>query len=188
MVTKNEAILLQERFNAGLASGGGLLRRLSEDALSEGARRILALYDSRNAPAIVSESMQLSDGGTSTANISLPATVQRTVIREALSDLKLLELVSVLIDPNASTMIGIPYELRRPGTIANSGVVYERNVIPRSGIEQKLDYAYLLAAKLCFGVTNEVAFFRSCTKTQLPKLPLKQSLVIILVLYKFFAA
>ncbi|HPE71597.1 MAG TPA: hypothetical protein PK018_05385 [Candidatus Competibacter sp.] len=160
MVTKNEAILLQERFNAGLASGGGLLRRLSEDALSEGARRILALYDSRNAPAIVSESMQLSDGGTtSTANISLPATVQRTVIREALSDLKLLELVSVLIDPNASTMIGIPYELRRPGTIANSGVVYERNVIPRSGIEQKLDYAYLLAAKLCFGVTNEVAFF-----------------------------
>ena len=160
MTTKNEAILLQERFNAGLAFGGGLLRRLSEDALSEGARRILALYDSRNAPAIVHESIQLSDGGTtSTANISLPATVQRTVIREALSDLKLLDLVSVLVDPHASSTISIPYELRRPGAIANAGVVYEGNAIPRASIEQKLDLAYLLGAKLCFSVTNEVAFF-----------------------------
>ena len=160
MLNKNEAHRLQETFNAGLTLGSGKLRLLSEDALSESARRILALYDARNAPAIVHESIKLSDGGeTSTANIALPATVQRTVIREALSDLKLLTLVSVLIDPNASTTIGIPYELRRPGAIANSGIVYERNGIPRAGIEQKMDYAFLVPAKLCFQMSNEVAFF-----------------------------
>lgn len=81
------------------------------------------------------------------------------MIREALSDLNVLNVVQMLIDPHASTTIGIPYELRRPGTIANAGIVYERNGIPRASIEQRMDYAYLVPAKLCFQMSNEVAFF-----------------------------
>lgn len=160
MFHKNEAHRLQETFNAGLASGGGRLRRLSELSLSDPARRILSLYDARNAPSIISEARQLADGGvTSTSNISLPATVQRTVIREALSDLKALDLVSVIVDDSSSTTIGIPYELRTPGAIQNAGIVYEGQSIPRAGVEQKLDYAYLTASKLSFSVSNEVQFF-----------------------------
>ena len=160
MFHKNEAHRLQETFNAGLAFGGGRLRRLSESSLSDPARRILSLYDARNAPSIISEARQLADGGvTSTSNISLPATVQRTVIREALSDLKALDLVSVIVDDSSSTTIGIPYELRKSGAIQNAGIVYEGQSIPRASIEQKLDYAYLTASKLSFSVSNEVQFF-----------------------------
>ncbi|HMQ97311.1 MAG TPA: hypothetical protein PKC42_04400, partial [Candidatus Nanoperiomorbaceae bacterium] len=151
---------MQERFNAGLAFGSGQLRRLSETEISEKVKRVLSVYDTKHLPKLLHESLQLADGGaTSTASVSLPAIAQRTVIREALSDLKILDLVSVVIDGRASTTIDIPYELRKPGAIEKAGIVYEGNEIPRASIEQKMDYAYLLAMKLCFEVTNEVAFF-----------------------------
>ena len=160
MFNDSDTLRLQERFNTGLAFGSGQLRRLSETAVSDKVKRILSIYDSKHLPRLLHESLQLADGGaTSTASVSLPAITQRTVIREALSDLKLLDLVNVVVDPRASTTIDIPYELRKPGAIENSGIVYEGNAIPRASIEQRMDYAYLLAMKLCFEVTNEVAFF-----------------------------
>jgi hypothetical protein len=89
----------------------------------------------------------------------LPASVTRAVIREALSDLRVLELVQVITDPHMGSTVQIPYETRLPGTTLNDGVVYEGQGIPRASVRSDMDLAYVNAMKLSFLLSNEADFF-----------------------------
>ena len=160
MFRKNEAIRLQETLNFGLRTGAGRLRLLDEDALPASIKRVLSIFDARHAPEILEQSKTLSDGGPlTTSGMSVPAGFQRTVIREALSDLRILDLINTIIDPTSGATTTIPYEVRKPGSIVQDGIVYEGAGIPRASIEQKIDIAYLSAMKLSFAISSEMIFF-----------------------------
>jgi hypothetical protein len=157
---------LQEEIHNGLRQSysfgnprAGL--RLTEEAkLHPFAKRVLAMFDRLHGAELAAETRALADGGnTRVANMDVPKGFQRTVIREALSDLAILDVVQTLTDPSAQATTQIPYELRKAGTIVNSGIVYEGAEIPRASIEQKMDLAYINAQKLSMKISNEVMHF-----------------------------
>ncbi|HRD65710.1 MAG TPA: phage protease [Candidatus Competibacter sp.] len=155
---------LQEQINQqlqnSLSFGNNKLRLKADKDLHPAVRRILSEFDRNNGAALHEEAKRLADGGSTTVgNLNVPAGFQRTVIREALSDLNVLALVQVLTDPLAQATTQIPYELRKTGTIANDGIVYESGGIPRASVEQKMDTAYVNKMALSMRISNEVAQF-----------------------------
>jgi len=155
------ALSLQEKINAGLKqtsqAGVGKLN-LSEKA-SPFVEKVLAEFDRMNAPAIQREAVLLSGGSTATSDTSLPIGFQRTVIREALSDLRVLELVNTLTDFSATATTQIPYETRDGSAVLNDGIVYENQPIHRASVSQAMDTAYILPMKIAFIISNEVMHF-----------------------------
>lgn len=151
---------LDQRLKESPSYGNGQLRLTEEKKLKPGVRRILAMFDERHAAQLDAEARRLADGGPTTiSNISVPAGFQRTVIREALSDLAILDVVQMLTDPTAQATTQIPYETRLPGDNLNDGIVYEGAEIPRASIEQRMETAYINAMKLSMKISNEVAHF-----------------------------
>lgn len=123
------------------------------------ATKVLALFDSMNAPALHAEEKQLASGNVIISDTNLPVGFQRQTILEALSDLRILDLVSADVDPTATATTQIPYELRDTGAVYNDGVVYEGQPIHRAGVTQAMDLAYINPMKLAFLISNEVAHF-----------------------------
>lgn len=123
------------------------------------AKKVLAEFDRRNEGRLSSELIQLSAGSMGISDTNLPASFQRNVIKEALSDLRVLELVNANVDPSATITTGIPYEERDISGVINDGVVYEGNAISRAGLRQGTEYAYILALKLAFLISNELIHF-----------------------------
>lgn len=157
---------LQETINAKLrdsmAYGNGRLKLAEDKDLKPAVKKILAEFDQINGPALAAEVRRLADGGATTvSNLNVPVGFQRTVIREALSDLNVLNVIQVLTDPTAQATTQIPYELRKSGTIVNNGIVYEGQGIPRASVEQKMDTAYINKMALSMRISNEVAHFSS---------------------------
>ena len=137
-------------------------RRLVEPATNGSfVRMVLAEFDRVNAPQLVREYRVLSGAETGLFNTALPASYQREVIRAALADLNILELVRMAVDPIATTSTLIPYEERayNAETMQNGGIVYEGQGIPFAGVGIKHDAAYITAMKLAVKVTNEVIHF-----------------------------
>lgn len=155
---------IDKALHESLPYGNGVLR-LTEDAkLKPGVKRILAMFDQVNAAALDAEARRLADGGPTTiSSISVPAGFQRTVIREALSDLAILDIVQMGTDPNAQATTQIPYETRLPGTVLNDGIVYEGEEIPRASNEQRMDEARINAMKISMKISNEVMHFSSAS-------------------------
>lgn len=155
------ALSLQEKINAGLKqtsqAGVGKLK-LAEKA-SPFVEKVLSEFDRMNAPAIQREAVLLSGGSTATSDTSLPIGFQRTVIREALSDLRVLELVNTLTDFSATATTQIPYETRDGSAVLNDGIVYENQPIHRASVSQATDTAYILPMKIAFIISNEVMHF-----------------------------
>jgi hypothetical protein len=120
--------------------------------------RVLAEFDRTHARQLHEEARALS-GETNISHTALPLGFQRTVIREALHDLNILNVVQTLTDPTATATTQIPYEQRDTSEIQNDGIVYEGQGIPRAGVRQHMDLAYVLAMKLSLKLSNEVMHF-----------------------------
>lgn len=106
------------------------------------------------------EARSLSDpNSTLMGNSALPTSVVRSVIREALSDLTVLEICNVVVDATMGFTIQIPYETRLPGSILNDGIYFEGDEIPLSSVRQDMATAYVQAMKLGFAISNELDFF-----------------------------
>lgn len=136
------------------------LKLTPQDKLRASVRCILAEFDRAHARELAEEAKRMADGGTtSTLNVGLPVGYQRTVLREALADLKILDLVNVRTDPTAGAVTMVPYEERKVGAIVNDGIVYESQPIPRASITQLFDPAYVNQQKLSLKITNEAIFF-----------------------------
>lgn len=121
--------------------------------------KVLSEFDRLQAPRLVRERKMLAGGEASTSDTNLPAGFQRTVIREALSDLRVLNLIQTLTDPGATATTQIPYETRDQEAVQNGGIVFEGNPIHRASVAQEMDLAYILPTKLAMLVSNEVMHF-----------------------------
>jgi hypothetical protein len=122
--------------------------------------RVLSEFDRVYAYALQQEHRILSGSPTNMNSAFLPASFQREVIREALADLNILQLVRTNIDPSATTTTQIPYEvLTSASSIPNGGMVTEGNEIPFAGAGIKNETAYVRAMKLALKVTNEIMHF-----------------------------
>ena len=134
--------------------------RLAEDAkLPPFCRMVLAEFDRLNGHRLDRELKLLAGETTGLVDTDLPLGVQREVIREALSDLRILELVQTLTDPTAQQTTQVPYETRDGSQIRNDGIVFERQGIPGASVKQEMDLAYILAMKLALDISNEVMHF-----------------------------
>lgn len=161
----NQIYSLQEEINKALRGTShhavGELRLPEREKLNGFVARVLAEFDRLNAPRLHAEAKsfkQLADT-TGMANTNLPLGFQRTVIQEALSDLRVLTLIQTLTDPSATATTQIPYEQRDVSAVLNDGIVYEGGPIHRAGISQEMDLAYIVPMKLAFLISNEVMHF-----------------------------
>jgi hypothetical protein len=125
-------------------------------------RKVLNHFDRVYANELSAEARCLADGGgLGISNSALPVSVTRAVIREALSDLNVLQVCSVYVDPLSGASMQIPYETCLPGAIVNDGIVYENQEIPFASVRQDMFMVYAQAMKLAFSLTNEVDFLSS---------------------------
>ena len=120
--------------------------------------RVLSLFDAQYNDKLNREYKVLSGEG-NISDTELPYAFRREVIREALHDMQILQLVQTNTDPSAQAVTQIPYEERKPFTSVNNGIVYERGAIPKAGVTQKMDMAYINAMKIAFNVSDEMMHF-----------------------------
>ena len=137
----------------------GLLRLGEQDKEHPFVAKVLAEFDRLNAARLHNERKLLAGGTTGISDTNLPAGFQRTVIREALSDLRVLNLIQTLTDFGATATTQIPYEERDTSAVMNDGIVFEGQPIHRASVAQKMDTAYILPMKLAFLISNEVMHF-----------------------------
>lgn len=137
-------------------ANGGI--KLSDKA-SAFLNKVLSEFDRINGRQLAEEAKLLSGGQTTMSNVALPVGFQREVIREALSDLRILELVQTLTDFGATATTGIPYEFRDVSGILNDGIVYEGQEIGYATVNQAMDTAYITPMKVAYIISNEVAHF-----------------------------
>ena len=112
-----------------------------------------------NRERIELESKLLAGENVVISDTDLPIGFQREVIREALSDTNILQLVQGLTDPTATAVTQIPYEERDDSQITNNGIVAEGQGIHGASVAQKMDLAYIVAMKLAMKLSNEVIYF-----------------------------
>lgn len=121
--------------------------------------KVLAEFDRLHADRLSREHRLLSGDNVNISDMEVPAGLQRTVIREALHDMTILQLVATMVDPTAQQTMSIPYEERDTSNVMNGGVVYEGQGIPAAGVAQKLDTAFMRAFKVAMRLSNEVMHF-----------------------------
>lgn len=121
--------------------------------------RVLAEFDRRHAPRLEAEHRALADGNAVTGDYFFPAGLQREVIREALSDLNVLQLVRTDVDPAAQGTTMIPFEVRPNYEPTDDGQVFEGQPIPRYQTLTDHELAFITPMKLGMQWTNELAHF-----------------------------
>jgi len=158
-----DALKLQEEVNTRLqrtAYGANGRLHLAEDTkLSQFTQDVLRMFDAQHANQIHAAVKNLAGGQVGIGDTDLPVGFRRTVIREALSDLRILEIVQTLTDPAAQGTTQIPYETRDTASVYNDGIVYEGSPIHEGGVTQAMDLAYIVPMKLAMQVSNEVMHF-----------------------------
>ncbi len=121
--------------------------------------KVLTLFDGQYNQQLNREYKVLSGEEGSVSDTSLPYAFRREVIREALHDMNILQLVAAETDPGAQATTQVPYEERKAFKGRNDGLVFERGGIPKAGVTQKMDMAYVNAMKIAFNVSNEMMHF-----------------------------
>lgn len=149
----------QLRKTTAFSNGGLKLAEKLPERYEGFINMVLAEFDRMHAPHIANEVKMLSGGQTNISDTNLPVGFRREVIREALSDLRILELVQASTDFGATVTTQIPYELRDMSAVYNDGIVYEGQPIHRASMGQYMDTAYIQPMKLAMLVSNEVMYF-----------------------------
>lgn len=159
----NKIKALSETIHKNLAQTApafaGQLKFVEADKQSPFMRAMLAEFDGAHAEQLHAEAKMLAGGPVNIGDTALPATVQRAVIEQVYQRLDIMGLVNASVDPTTGITHQIPYETRDTSAVTNGGIVYEGQPIPRAGVKQQMDYAYIEPRKLAMELTNEVAFF-----------------------------
>ena len=140
-----------------LAGGTGELSAHRKKAISD----LLLFYDAHNMHRLMSEEKRLSGGAGLISDAAVPASFERTVLRESLYQLHALELVDAGPAPFSGT-ISIPYSYRDTTAAGrNNTRVYEGGEINRAGVIQATENAYQIPQKLAFSVSDELRHLSS---------------------------
>lgn len=129
------------------------------DAAKAFADKVVGLFDRLYAGPLSAEVKQFAAGNQSTADTSLPYSVIRTVIREAVQDVVALNFVTADVAAQNSLTVLIPYITRDLTGMGSDIHVNEGAAIPYAGYTQGHEMAYLRAKKLATQLSNELAFF-----------------------------
>jgi len=153
--TQGDVIALQEHIDTNIGLKG------KRNDLNIFCTHVLAEFDRTHARELAEERKLLAGGTTGMVDSNLPAGYRRTVIREALSDLNILNLVNTIAEfgTGVATTVGIPFEVRDVSNVTNDGITYEGQEINAASIIQDLDMAYVNAMKISLNISNEVMFF-----------------------------
>lgn len=149
--------LMHEKLKLTASATSGALKL--REKVAPFVEKVLACFDVIHGQRLNDELKLLSGGQVGIADTNLPLGVQREVIREALSDLRILDLIAVDVDANAQATTQVPYETRDVAAVYNNGVVFEGNAIHKAGISQAMDTAYIQPMKLAMLLSNEVIHF-----------------------------
>lgn len=156
----NSVKKLAEHVRKGLLAQGAPLSLPEIGQESPFAQRVLAEFDREHGPRLHREAKMLAaNGAVDSGDTALPASYQRQVIVESLSDLRILDLVGADVDPTQAATHSIPYETRDLSAVQNNGIVYEGQPIHNAGISQDFELAYIQQMKLALEQSNEVGFF-----------------------------
>jgi len=135
------------------ATGGKLLEENKKFA-----EKVLAQFDSERAPQLHAEHKMLAGGDGLVSDVAVPATWERTVIREALHRLIGLQFVNVGVE-NFATSYMIPYSYRDTSAAGRSNArKYEGQAVARAGVIQTAETAYNTPQKLAFEVSDELRY------------------------------
>ena len=104
------------------------------------AKKVLSEFDRIFARELHAERKLLSGGEMDMNRSQLPYGVQREVIRQALHDLNVLQLVQTLTDFSANQTTQIPYEERDLAPVYNDGMVFEGQPIPFEPHESAVEH------------------------------------------------
>jgi len=122
------------------------------------AEKILAAFDAERGAQLHREHKMLAGGDGSVSDVAVPASFERTVIREALYNMIGLQFVDTGTADFAQT-VEIPYSYRDTSAANRSNVrVYEGGSIPRAGVIQTSDLVYPIPQKLAFEVSDELRY------------------------------
>lgn len=125
------------------------------------AEKVLAAYDAEHGAQLHREHKMLAGGDGLVSDVAVPATFERTVIREALYGLVGLQFVDVGATAYSGTT-QIPYSYRDAAAAGiNSTRIYEGQGIPRAGVKQTSETAYILPQKIAFEVSDELRYLTS---------------------------
>ncbi len=165
--SSGEIRTLSEAIRTSLAQTGlahtGEVNTTEEDKLSPFVQRVLAQYDTEHGAALHREhegyQRRLAGGPVNIGDTHLPATYQREVIKQSLSDLNVLALVDAAVDPTTAATHTIPYEKRDLSGLVNEGTAYEGQPISYVGVGQDQEFAYIEPVKMAISLSNEVIHF-----------------------------
>lgn len=136
------------------ARTGGLLQPENKKL----AEKVLAQFDREHAAQLHAEAKMLAGGDGIVSDVAVPATFERTVIREALYSVVGLQFVDVDTLPFASSHL-IPYSYRDASAAGrHSTRRYEGQSINRAGVIQTSETAYPIPQKLAFEVSDELRY------------------------------
>jgi hypothetical protein len=138
------------------ADTGGTLQAANKEMVE----RVLAEYDANptNAQNLRAEHKMLAGGAGDISDVTVPAVVERTVIRESLYMMKGLGFVNygTMQFANSGTL---PYSYRDITAAGKDATrVYEGQEIQRAGIKQVADTVYPIPQKLAFQISNELSY------------------------------
>ena len=163
--SSNEAKALQEVADRRLglsampdsrryAATGGQLQAENK-ALAE---EVLAAFDAANGHRLHAEHKMLAAGDSLVSDVAVPATFERTVLRESLYRLVGLQFVDAGTATFSATT-QIPYSYRDTTAAGVSAVrKYEGQAISRAAVKQAMETAYLIPQKLSFEVSDELRY------------------------------
>lgn len=122
------------------------------------AEKVLAEFDRTHGAQLHAEHKMLAGGDGVMADVAVPASFERTVIREVLYQMVGLALCDVGTGTFAQS-VSIPYSYRDTTAADRDGTrTYEGGGIRRAGIKQVMDIAYPIPQKLAFEVSDELRY------------------------------
>ncbi|MFP4615577.1 MAG: hypothetical protein ACLFRB_06845 [Thiohalorhabdus sp.] len=125
------------------------------------AEKVLAQYDALHGQKLYQEHKALAGGEGELGDVDVPASWERTVIREALYELIGTQFIDSDTAEFASSMM-IPYSYRDTDAAGRDNTrVYEGEAIRRAGVIQTAETAYPLPQKLAFLVSDELRYLTS---------------------------
>ncbi len=123
--------------------------------------KALAMYDREHGRRLVAEHKQmkrLAAGDSLVSDVAVPASFERTVIREALYQLVGLGLCDVGT-AQFSAVVQLPYSYRDTAAAGKADTrVYEGGSIKRAAVKQALEEARPIPQKIAFEVTDELRY------------------------------
>lgn len=139
-----------ERFSAHYGKLPARVKNLTD--------KVLAAFDAERGSRLMQDVKHMAGGTGIISDVAVPAVFERTVIREVLYSMNMLNFVDIDSASFAAT-IDLPYSYRDIAAAGKGNTrVYERQAIKKAGVIQTSEEARPIPQKLAFEVSDELRY------------------------------